>query len=159
MKGKIKKEYPRRTRKLLETKQYRRNLIKGTNTWAILLVRYSGPFLKWTREELQQMDLRTRELTTMRKALDSKDDVDRLYVTRKEERRGLISIWDNVDASIKRLEDYIENRGGRLITATRNNTDCTNINRTKITRKQKWEEKQLYGHFKQQTSNITNEKT
>ena len=53
MKEKIKKEYFRRTRKLLKTKLYSRNLIKGINTWAVPLVRYSGPFLKWTREELK----------------------------------------------------------------------------------------------------------
>ena len=35
MKEKIKKEYPRRTRKLLETKLCSRNLIKGINTWAV----------------------------------------------------------------------------------------------------------------------------
>ena len=40
MKEKIKKEYLRRTRKLLETKLSCRNLIKGINTRAILLVRY-----------------------------------------------------------------------------------------------------------------------
>ena len=43
----------RRTWKLLEAELHSRNLIKGMNTWAVLLVRYSGPFLKWTREELQ----------------------------------------------------------------------------------------------------------
>ena len=56
MKEKIQKEYLRRTRKLLEAKLNSRNLIKGINTWAVPLVRYSGPFLKWTREELKQMD-------------------------------------------------------------------------------------------------------
>ena len=34
MKGKIQKEYLRRTRKILETKLSCRNLIKGINTWA-----------------------------------------------------------------------------------------------------------------------------
>ena len=53
MKEKIKKEYLSRTRKLLETKFDSRNLVKGINTWAAPLVRYSGPFLKWTREELR----------------------------------------------------------------------------------------------------------
>ena len=46
MKDKIQKEYLRRTRKLLETKLSRRNLVKGLNTWAVPLVRYSRPFLK-----------------------------------------------------------------------------------------------------------------
>ena len=56
MKDKILKEYLRRTRKLLETKLSSRNLIKGINTWALPLVRYSGSFLKWTRDEHKQMD-------------------------------------------------------------------------------------------------------
>ena len=101
------KEYIRRTRKLLETKLSSRNLIKGINTWAVPLVRYSGPFLKWTREELKQMDQRTRKVMTMHKALHPRDDVDRLYVYRKEGGRGLASIEDTVDSSIQRLEDYI----------------------------------------------------
>ena len=50
MKDKIKKDYLRRTRKLPETKLSSGNLIKGINTWAVPLVRYSGLFLKWTRE-------------------------------------------------------------------------------------------------------------
>ena len=50
MKNKIKKEYLRRARKFLETKLSSRNLIKGINTWAVSLVRYSGHFLKWTRD-------------------------------------------------------------------------------------------------------------
>ena len=79
MKDKIRKEYLRRTRKLLETKLSGRNFIKGINTWAVPLVRYSGPFLKWTRDELKQMDQRTRKLMTMHKALHPRDDVDRLY--------------------------------------------------------------------------------
>ena len=67
MKDTTRKEYLRRTRKLLETKLSCRNLIKRINTWAVPLVRYSGPFLKWTREELKQMDQRTRKLMTMHK--------------------------------------------------------------------------------------------
>ena len=78
MKEKIQKEYLRRTRKLLETKLNRRNLIKGINTWAVPLVRYSGPFLKWTRDERKQMDQRTRKLMIMHKELHPRDDVDRL---------------------------------------------------------------------------------
>ena len=159
MKEKIKKEYFRRNRKLLETKLCSRNLIKGINTWAVLLVRYSGPFLKWTREELKQMNQRTRKLITMQKALHPRDDVDGLYVSRKEGGRGLTSNEDSVNASIWWLEDYIEKLGGRLITATWNNTDNTRINRTTITRKLKWEGKLLYGRFKWLISKISHKKT
>ena len=93
MKEKIQKEYLRR-------KLSSRNLIKGINTWAVPLIWYSGPFLKWTRDELKQMDQRTRKLMTMHKALHPRDDVDRLYVSRKERGRGLAGTEDSVDASI-----------------------------------------------------------
>ena len=99
--------------------------MKGINTWAVPLVRYSGPFLKWTRDELRQMDQRTRKLMTMHKELHPRDDVDRLYVPRKEEGRGLAS----VETSIHRLEDYIEKHRRGLIKAIRNNTDNTIDNR------------------------------
>ena len=72
-----------RTRKLLETKLSCKNLIKAINTWAVPLVRYSGHFLKWTRDELKQMDKRTKKLMTMHKILRLRDDVERLYVSRK----------------------------------------------------------------------------
>ena len=141
MKDKIQKEYLRRTRKLLESKLNSRNLIKGINTWAVPLVRYSGPFLKWTRDEIKQMDQRTRKLITMNKELHPRDDVDRLYVSRKEGGRGLASIEDSVDALIQRLEDYIQKHEGGLITATRNEIENTMNSRMTITKKQKWEGK------------------
>ena len=54
IKEKIKKEYIWRTQELVETKLYSRNL-KGINVWTVLFVRYSGLFLKLTREELKQI--------------------------------------------------------------------------------------------------------
>ena len=100
------KRYLRRRRKLLKAKRYNRNHIKNINTWAVPVVRYSGPFLKCIREELKQMDQRTRNLLTMHKALHLRDDTDWLYVSRKEGERGVGNIHDSVDTSIRRLEDY-----------------------------------------------------
>ena len=95
----------------------------------------------------------------MHETLHSWDDVDWLYVSRKEREKRLTTIEDSINELIQRLKDYIKKRRGRLITAIRNNTDNTSINQTKITRKQKWKEKQLYGYFKRQTSKISHEKT
>ena len=67
----------------------------------------------------------------MHKALHPRDDVDRLYVSRKEGGRGIARIEDSVNASIQRLEDYIQ----KHITATRNNTENTMNNRMTITSK------------------------
>ena len=62
---------------------------------------------------------------TMHKALHPTDDVNRLYVSRKEGGRGLASIKDSVDASKQRLEDYMEKYERGLITAIRNDIDNT----------------------------------
>ena len=96
---------------------------------------------------------------TMHKALDTREDVDRLYVSRKEGGRGLTSIEDSVDSSIQRLKDYIQKHDGGLITAIWNDTDNTMDSRMKITRKQKWERKQLYEWFKRLINNISHDKT
>ena len=70
----------------------------------------------------------------MHKALHPRDNVDWLYVSRKEGGRGLASIEDSVDTSIQRLEDYIEKHERGLFTAIRNNTDNTIDNRMTKTR-------------------------
>ena len=57
------------------------------------------------REKFKQIDLRTRKLMTMHKALHPRDDVNRLYVSRKEGERGQASIKNSVDASMQQLED------------------------------------------------------
>ena len=90
---------------------------------------------------------------TMHKGLYLRDDVGR-----REGGRKLASTEDSVDTLIQRLEDYIEKRRGRWIVATKNNTNDTRSSGTTITRKQKWEEKQLYGRFKRLTSDISREK-
>ena len=71
------------------------------------------------------MDQSTRKLMTISKALNPRDYVDRLHVSRKEGRRGLASIVDNVNASIQRFEDYIGKLERGLVTVIRKDTDNT----------------------------------
>ena len=96
---------------------------------------------------------------TMHKALNPRDDVDRLYVPRKEGAREFDSIQDSVDTSMLRLEDCIEKHERGLITAIRNNTDHTIYSRMTITRKQTWEGKKFYGRFKRLINDISHGKS
>ena len=75
----------------------------------------------------------------MHNALHPRNDVER-----KEGGRELASIEDSVDASTQRLEDYTQKHDGGLITAIRNDSANTIDNKMTITRKQKWEGKQLW---------------
>ena len=70
-------------RKLLENKLYSRILMKGINTRAVHLIRYSGLFLKLTREEFQKIDQIIRKLMTMHKALHPRDDIDYMCQEKK----------------------------------------------------------------------------
>ena len=73
----------------------------------------------------------------MNKALHSRDDKDKLYVSRKEGGRGLANIENCVEATIQGLEEYTKKSEERLVMAA-NNSRCniwTNRKTTK-TRKQ-----------------------
>ena len=89
----------------------------------------------------------------MDKSLHLRDNMDRLYLSRKEAGRERASIEDSVDALIPGLDDHIKSNV-KLITATRKKK----IRLYWATRKQKFE-KQLYGYSKQQTGEVTHEKT
>ena len=64
----------------------------------------------------------------MHKILHLRNDIERLYVSRKEGGRGLVIIEDCVNASIQRLEDYIKKSQERLSTAASNSTDNKKTN-------------------------------
>ena len=88
MKEKVKTEYSRRvrdTRNKIEWWKYNsRNKYGG-----ISLLRYSAAFLDCTGAELEQIDRRTRKL-------DPKSDIAKIYLSRKEGGRGLISVEETV---------------------------------------------------------------
>ena len=105
MKDKVKTEYKRRVRKILETKLNGNNITKGINTWAIALLRYSAAFLDWTRLEKEELDRDTRKLLTMHKALHPKSDVNRMYLPRNEGGKGLQSAQDTIELAILGLDN------------------------------------------------------
>ena len=73
-------------------------------------------------------DKKVGKLMTMHKALHLRDDVDRLYVSRKESGKWLSRIEDCVDAST--LEDYIKKSKKRLITTVSNSDGILRTDRT-----------------------------
>ena len=82
----------------------------------------------------------------MYKSLHPRDEIDRLYVSRKEGSWGLASIEDSIAGSIREFDDYIKKEVRKTHDSNRKQKDSININGT--TTRKKWEEKQLYGYFK-----------
>ena len=71
---------------------------RDINTGGVRCVRHSEPFIKCTREELRQMDVRTRKLITI-------DDRDRVYMCQERGGKGICCREDCVDVLLRGLED------------------------------------------------------
>ena len=119
MKLNVSNEYIRRLRKVLKPKLNRGDLVRGVNTWAVSLSRYSATFASWRKRELQAIDRKTRKLFSIYGALHPKSDVDRLHVPRNKGGVGLISIEDCVEFAIKGLEANVHGIEQRLMQAAR----------------------------------------
>ena len=84
---KFKYEYLRRTRLIVKSKLNGTIKIKAINTSAISLLRDGTGLLKWTREELEWRDRKSKKLMTMYITLLPESDIARLYVPRHREER------------------------------------------------------------------------
>ena len=73
--------------------------------------------------------------------------------------RGLTSIKDSVVILKPPLEDYTHKRRGNIDYTYRKQYRKHNHEQNRNKQKRKWEGKQLYGHFKQQTNKISHGKT
>ena len=96
-KEKVRSEYFRRIRKIWNSELYCRHKITAHNTFAIAVITPTFGILPWTKEELQQIDIKTRKLLTLSGSFHVNSDVDRLYhlyCHRNEGGRGLNSVND-----------------------------------------------------------------
>ena len=82
IKKKFTNEYKKRIKLLLESNLDGENVIKAVNTWVKAVLRYSGGILDWNKDEIQNMDRKTRKIMTMNGALHSKTNLARLYLAR-----------------------------------------------------------------------------
>ena len=111
------------------------------------LLRYSATFISWKKCELQAIDRKPGKLFTIYGGLHPKSDVDRLYILRKDEGRGLIAIEDCVELAVRGLEVYFHGSEERVMQAARGDrVDCLEaasiLKKTKKEKRlQDWEEK------------------
>ena len=66
--------------------------IRAIGSLAVPVLRYSFGIVNWHQEELQKLDRKTRKLLTIYEKHHPKADIDRLYVPRKQNGRGLMQL-------------------------------------------------------------------
>jgi len=107
MKERLKQEYSRRLRMILKSELNARNKITAIGALAVPVLRYNFGIINWRTEEIKKIDRKTRKLLTMYKMHHPKADIDRLYVKRKEGRRGLVQIEAAYKAEIISIAEYL----------------------------------------------------
>ena len=105
MKEKIRKEYYRRIRLVLNASR-----IDAINAFAVPVVTFSFNIINWKMEELMKLDRKTRKILKMTKMHHPKADVDRLYSPRKAGGRGLVQLEITYKTTTIDLNTYLNNK-------------------------------------------------
>ena len=161
MKTAIRKEYFSRVKAILKSKLNSGNTVKAVNTWAVPVVRYSGGIVDWTKEDLENIDRKTRKLMTINKALHPRACVARLYIPREEGGKGMQSVEDCINTERRTLGQYLKHSQDEWLT-TAWNEKVISVDedperfRERIAnkRKEEWENKQMQGQYLRQTKDI-----
>ena len=82
-------------------------------------MRYGAGIVKWTKNELDEIDRKTRKVLTLNKEFHPRSDFDRLYVSRMEGGRGLMGCKMCVKAEENSLKWYVKHHIETLIVAVR----------------------------------------
>jgi predicted GNAT family acetyltransferase len=110
MKERLKQEYRRRLIMILKSELNARNKITAIGALAVPVLRYSFGIITRRIEEIKQIDRKTRKMLTMYKMHHTKADIDRLYVKRKEEGRGLVQAEATYKAEIINISEYLNTK-------------------------------------------------
>ena len=94
---------------VLKSKLNGKNKITAINAGAVALFRCKAGILQWKESELKDVDRKSRKTMAMYGSLHSKSDVDRLYIKKKEEGRGLMGVERCVREKENILGFYVAN--------------------------------------------------
>ena len=120
-------------------------------------MRYRAGIIKWTVAEIDDMERKTRKIMSINKEFHPKSDVDRFYVTRSKDGRGLIGCKSCVIKEENSLGWYLMNQSEPLLIVVReSNTwpDCDKamkpIEFKKLKQKErisKWKDNKIHGQY------------
>jgi hypothetical protein len=166
-KEKLKKEYVRRLRLILDTELSAKYKMQAIGSLAVPVLRYSFGIMNWHQEEIQKLDRKSRKMLTIHGQHHPRADNDLLYVPRKEGGRGLKQVEGAYIAETVSLVEYVGSKEDPLIQIVRTHQHNTNSALLQTTNKfkksfqsetkqienitqnikGKWAEKRMHGQF------------
>ena len=73
--------------------------------------------VNWTKKELAELDRKTRKILTIHGVLYPRSNISRLYLTRREGGRGIISVEDAINTEERNISVYMSQSQERLLKA------------------------------------------
>jgi len=132
------------------------NQIKAINSFAVPVICCAAGIIDWTVNECAELDRMTRKQFNMHKALHPRADVDRLYVSRKNGGRGLLSISDIVCLEKRSLSLYVQKCEEPIMAKIHDFALLTNRSSSSLSRSgmlrahhEHWQLKSLHGQLPQ----------
>lgn len=157
LKTQLKEQYRKRLSKILKTELNSKNTVRAINTYAIPLLTYSFGIIKWSKTDLENLNILTRTQLTRFRQLHPNSCKERLTIERKEGGRGLTDIHEIHNKQINSLRKYFKEKNTSLhqaVTIADANYTPLNLNAENIPvsniltleeKKNKWSQKQLHG--------------
>ena len=105
-KARIAKEYLSRVRKIWRSDLNSRNKVQAHNSYAVPVITQTFSILDWTKEEVQDLDVKTRKILALTGSYHRNGDVDRLYTSRQTGGRGSKSVYDRFVARLISVADH-----------------------------------------------------
>ena len=99
-KERVTKEYYRRIRKIWDSELYSSNKVISHNIFANPVITPTFGIIAWTKDELEQIDIKTRNILSSTGSFHVNSDINRLYTHRNKGGRGLNSLVDSFIARI-----------------------------------------------------------
>ena len=107
-KERVQNEYFKRVKKIWFSELSGFNKSVAHSSFALPILTPTFGILDWTIAEIQAIDIKTRKLLCLSGNFHPNSDVDRLYLTRKNNGRGLRSVQVAFECRIVSLHNHIE---------------------------------------------------
>lgn len=114
MKIKLKQEYLKRFRKICRSELNSNYKFQAINTFAVPVLRYSFGIINWRKDELKQIDRKSRKTLTINSLHHPKSDVNRIYLPRNEGGRGLLGVETTWMAEVIGLNVYLNEKTDKI---------------------------------------------
>jgi hypothetical protein len=110
IKENLEKHFYLRIKSILKSKLNGNNLIKAVNTYAVPLLTYSFGVIKWSKTNLQNINIKTRVLFTKFSKHHPKSAIERFNLPRENGGRGFSNLEILLKNQIASLKNYFLNR-------------------------------------------------